>query len=63
MEFYVSPDDCKEEITNALNYYCKQYYTSKEIEFFDDYTVGKVTKESQVTKKWDKKFNEKNKIF
>jgi hypothetical protein len=57
MEFYVSPNDNKDEIIKVLNYYCKQYYTSKAISFFDDYTVEKVINESEVTKKWNERFS------
>ena len=51
------PDDCKEMIISLYEKYCKEYYTSDKIKYFDDYTLGEVLKKSEIRAKWDRKFD------
>lgn len=44
------------EISKAFDYYTREYYTSKKIAFFDDYSVEEVIKNSKITKEWEAKF-------
>lgn len=37
--------------------YCKEYYSSKEIEYFDDYTLQEVLEKSKIREEWDNKFD------
>lgn len=51
------PDECKDMVIMIFEEYCKQNYTSKKIEYFDDYSLEEVLKKSQIRSKWDKKFD------
>ena len=35
----------------------KEYYSSKEIEYFDDYTLQEVLEKSKIREEWDNKFD------
>lgn len=54
------PDECEARLISTYESYCKKYYTSKKITYFDDYTLKQVLKQSEVRKKWDKKFDSVN---
>ena len=51
------PDECKDAIISLYEHYCKEYYTSDKIKYFDDYTLREVLKKSEIRAKWDKKFD------
>lgn len=51
-------EECTENVISLYRYYCKKYYTSQTIKFFDDYTLQEVLKKSEIRKKWDEKFFE-----
>ena len=44
------PDECKDAIISLYSHYCKEYYSSKEIEYFDDYTLQEVLEKSKFVK-------------
>lgn len=56
------PDSCSNECENNVvflyNCYCKEYYTSEEIIYFNDYTLSEVLKKSKIRVKWDNNFSE-----
>ena len=51
------PDQCKDAIISLYSHYCKEYYSSKEIEYFDDYTLQEVLEKSKIREEWDNKFD------
>ena len=51
------PDECKDAIISLYEHYCKEYYTSDKIKYFDDYTLREVLKKSEIRAKWNKKFD------
>ena len=51
------PDECKDAIISLYSHYCKEYYSSKEIEYFDDYTLQEVLEKSKIREEWDNKFD------
>lgn len=51
------PDECTDAVTSLYEHYCKEYYTSNKIKYFDDYTLKEVLKKSEIRAKWDKKFD------
>lgn len=53
-------DECEERVISIYESYCKKYYTSKKITYFDDYALKQVLKQSEERKKWDKKFDSVN---
>ena len=53
----LEPDECKDAIISLYGQYCKEYYTSDKIKYFNDYTLGEVLKKSEIRAKWDKKFD------
>lgn len=59
-EFVELPQDCTDKMIKAFKRYTKEYYTDKEISFFDDYSVEKVIAQSDVTKKWRERFEAVN---
>ncbi len=52
------PDECENMIASLYKQYCKDNYTSDNINYFDDYTLEEVLKKSEIRAKWDKKFDE-----
>lgn len=50
-------EECKAAVISLYEGYCKKYYTSQKIDFFDDYTLSQVLKKSEIREKWDKKFD------
>ena len=59
-KFVNSPQDCTNKIVKAFEGYAKEYYTDKEISFFDDCSVEKVIAQSDVTKRWNEIFEKVN---
>lgn len=51
------PEECKATVISLYESYCKKYYTSQKIAYFDDYTFSQVLKKSEIREKWDKKFD------
>ena len=51
------PDECRAIVISLYEKYCKEYYTSEKISYFDDYTLNEVLKKSEIRAKWDKKFD------
>lgn len=56
------PNECQNSIINLYNFYCKKYYTSEKLSYFDDDSLCKVIEYSEVTEEWNKKFNEMRKF-
>lgn len=54
----IEPDEFKDSVISLYEHYCKKYYSSKKIKYFDDYTVGEVLRKSKIRQKWDGKFDE-----
>lgn len=52
------PDECKDAVISLYKQYCKRYYTSDKIQYFDDYSLREVLKKSEISEKWNKKFDE-----
>ncbi len=52
------PDECENMVVSLYKQYCKDNYTSDNINYFDDYTLEEVLKKSEIRAKWDKKFDE-----
>lgn len=57
-EFQISPNNCINNIVNIIERYTEEYYSDQKISLFDDCTVTKVIKQSDVTKKWNDRFDE-----
>lgn len=53
----IQPCECRDEIIFLYKHYCKDYYTSKSIEYFNDYTLEEVLSQSKIRQEWDKKFD------
>ncbi len=61
-EFFESPKACAIKISNAFTNYVKKHYDAKtKITFFDDYSIDKVIESSEITQKWDNRFQIANK--
>ena len=52
MEFEVYPEEAEKAITDAFEKYAHEYYTVKNIEWFQDYSIEKVIEKSKVSEKW-----------
>lgn len=57
-DFIESPAECTIKIADAFKRYTKKYYTDENIVYFEDYSVEKVIKLSEVSKKWNDKFKQ-----
>jgi len=61
------PEECQEAVATLFTKYNKQYYSSKDIVFFDDLCLEKVLAQSELHVEWDQKFramkNAKEKFF
>lgn len=57
----IQPDEFKNVIVSLYEHYCKKYYTSEKIKYFDDYTVKDVLAKSKIRQKWDRKFDDAKK--
>lgn len=55
------PDECKCAVIALYEHYCKEYYSSKKIDYFDDYTLEEVLAKSQIRQEWDGKFEKAKK--
>ena len=55
-DFIESPAECTIKIVDAFKRYTKKYYTDENIVYFEDYSIEKVIKLSEVSKKWNDKF-------
>lgn len=53
----IEAEECKTAIIALYKSYCKEYYTSEHIEFFDDYSIADVLSKSRIREEWDKKFD------
>lgn len=53
----IEPDEFKDAVISLYENYCKKYYSSKKIKYFDDYTVKEVLKKSKIRQEWDGKFD------
>lgn len=53
----IATEECKDAIIALYTHYCKEYYTSEHIEFFDDYSLADVLSKSRIREEWDKKFD------
>lgn len=54
---YDEEDKLKDEVVSLFSTYCKEYYTDKEIVYFDDMTLNKVLRNARVRKEWDEKLS------
>lgn len=52
MEFEVYLEEAEKAITDAFEEYAYKYYTVKNIEWFQDYSIEKVIEKSKVSEKW-----------
>lgn len=50
------PEDCQEAVEILFGKYCRQYYSSKDIVYFDDLCLEKVLAQSELHAKWNQKF-------
>lgn len=57
-DFIESPAECTIKIADAFKHYTKKYYTDENIVYFEDYSIEKVIKLSEVSKKWNDKFKQ-----
>ena len=55
-EFIESPATCCIKIKQEFKRYTKEYYTDREIQFFEDYSIIEVIDRSHITHKWEDKF-------
>lgn len=55
-DFYRAPNECKITISDALEQYTAQFYSNKEIKFFDDQSISEIIKHSKISAEWDSKF-------
>lgn len=55
-DFIESPAECTIKIADAFNRYTQKYYSDEEIVYFNDYSIEKVIELSEVSKKWNDKF-------
>ena len=56
-EFTQSPAVSSKKIAQEFQRYTKKYYTDKDVDFFDDYSISKVIEKSRVTRDWEDKFS------
>ena len=56
-EFIQSPDSCSEKIAIEFKRYIKEYYTDKEINFFDDCSITEAIDKSRISREWADKFS------
>lgn len=57
----LQPDEVKEAVIELYEHYCKEYYTSEKIEYFEDYTIKEVMSKSKICQKWNEKFDDAQK--
>ena len=57
----LQPDKFKEAVIELYEHYCKEYYTSEKIEYFEDYTIKEVMSKSKIRQKWNEKFDDAQK--
>lgn len=57
----LQPDEVKEAVIELYEHYCKEYYTSEKIEYFEDYTIKEVMSKSKIRQKWNEKFDDAKK--
>lgn len=57
----LQPDEFKEAVIELYEHYCKEYYTSEKIEYFEDYTIKEVMSKSKIRQKWNEKFDDAQK--
>ena len=57
----LQPDEVKEAVIELYEHYCKEYYTSEKIEYFEDYTIKEVMSKSKIRQKWNEKFDDAQK--
>ena len=57
----LQPDKFKEAVIELYEHYCKAYYTSEKIEYFEDYTIKEVMSKSKIRQKWNEKFDDAQK--
>lgn len=50
------PDECQEAVATLFTKYCRQYYSSKDIKYFDDLCLEKVLAQSELRAEWNQKF-------
>ena len=55
-DFYRAPNECTATISEALEQYTSQFYSNKEIKFFDDQSISEIIKHSKISAEWDSKF-------
>lgn len=54
---YFEPDKCEDMVNSLYKKYCKEYYNSDKIEFFNDCTLEGVLEKSNFRAKWNEKYN------
>lgn len=52
----IQATECTEAIISILSHYCKEYYTSEKLPYFEDYDLETVLDKSKITQKWNNKF-------
>ncbi|MGN1083221.1 MAG: hypothetical protein ACI4SJ_06740 [Candidatus Avispirillum sp.] len=52
---YEKPETVEQKIIPVLKYYCKKYFSDKEIEYFSDTTVYEIYKGSSAKSEWEEK--------
>ena len=52
----IEATECTEAIISILSHYCKEYYTSEKLPYFEDYDLETVLDKSKITQKWNDKF-------
>ncbi len=57
----LQPGEFKEAVIELYEHYCKEYYTSEKIEYFEDYTIKEVMSKSKIRQKWNEKFDDAQK--
>ena len=54
------PDECQEAVNKLFCGYCKTYYSTTKVMFFNELSLNKVIKQSDITEEWNRKFREMN---
>lgn len=56
------PEECKEAIVSLFLHYGSKCYSETHLQFFNDYSLDEVFRQSKIKKNWDCKFDEIEKI-
>lgn len=57
-DFQYEADRCQEKVIQLYDYYCKKYFSQKNISYFENCTMENVIKEAELRKEWLGRYQE-----